>query len=364
MTENEIVAELIGGTVEKILYRNTENGYCVLKLADDGQVTTVVGIMPDVSEGEMLEVSGYFDVHSSYGVQFKASSYNRTVPTNAVAILKYLSTGGIKGIGPATAKKLVHKFKEKTLEIIENDPRQIAEIKGITYKNAINFSQQLKERRSIREIILGLSNYGIGADKALSVYGKYGADSVELVKENPYCLCEEGLGFTFEFADSIAKSLGIVDDSSLRVSAGLVFVLRHNLQNGHTCLPRQKLCKVTAGMLGCNEVRVDDVCEETIYNRQLKMCRIDSREFIFLPRIYDAEYDICTKLLILQHYVYPEKAVTDKEISDIESGLSIKFDVMQIDAIKGSINNGVLVLTGGPGTGKSATRFTVKQTKR
>lgn len=355
MTENGNSTELISGTVEKILYRNNENGYCVLKLGEDGRVTTVVGIMPDIYEGESLEVSGCFDVHSNYGVQFKAASYSRVVPKNAVAVLKYLSAGGIKGIGPATAKKLVHKFKEKTLDILENDPNQIAKIKGITLKNAKSFSQQLKERRSISEIVLGLSNYGIGAEKALTVYGKYGADSVEIVRCNPYCLCGEGLGFTFEFADSVAESLGIEKDSGLRISAGLVFVLRHNLQNGHTCLPRQKLCRVASGMLGCNESRVDDACEEAAYNKQLRIDRIGGREFVFLPNIYEAEKNICRKLLILQQYVYPEDAITEKEISDIESGLSISFDEMQRDAVKSSINSGVLVLTGGPGTGKTTT---------
>ena len=287
MSEKEQL-EIINGVVEKVIYQNTENGYTVLSISQREDEITAVGIMPDVNKGEELELSGNYSVHSTYGPQFKVSAYAKILPKDAAAVLKYLSSGVIYGIGPSTAKKIVRKFGDNALDIMENNPEELSKINGITLDRAKKISAELKNRQSIREIIARLAPFGINADEAIDVYKQMGNDAPQLITENPYLLCGDKIGFDFSRVDELARKLDISYDCTERISAGVLFVLNHNLLNGHTCLPRKKLCEVTAKMLECNEWQVDDNFEVLKQSFAIKSKEIGGHEFIYLTEYYFA----------------------------------------------------------------------------
>ena len=264
MTDNTDVLESITGTVEKITYRNETNCYTVVEVKSQKQNITVVGILPFLNEGDNAEFFGKFVVHSTYGQQFQASHFERKVPENAAAILRYLSAGAIKGIGPATAAKIVERFSEETLDIIQNNPEQLTSIKGISLQKALAVSEEYKKQYGVRDIMLMLSKYKVTPDKCLMIYRRFGEKSTEVIKKNPYVLCEDGLDFRFETAEDIATDFDFDKDSEQRVAAGLEYVLRKNLLNGHTCLPREKFIPVACRLLECKESTVEICCDRLI----------------------------------------------------------------------------------------------------
>ena len=231
----------IKGTVERITYRNESNSYTVAEVRTDTKSVTVVGIMPFLAEGDEAVFFGEYTVHPSYGEQFKADRFERKTPQNSAAILRYLSSGAIRGIGPATAQKIVEKFGADTLDVIQNKPQDLATVKGITLAKAKQVSEEYSKQYGIRDIMLLLSRYGATPDKCLAIYRRFGEKSTDIIKSNPYALCEEGIDFRFETAENIAEDFSFDRNSELRVSAGVEYVLRKNLANGHTCLSRRKL---------------------------------------------------------------------------------------------------------------------------
>lgn len=347
--------EMLTGIVEKIIYQSSETGYTVLSLCNKSEEVTAVGNMYNVKEGEELELSGYFTVHSTYGPQFKVRAYAKVLPSGAVAILKYLSSGTLYGIGPATAKKLVKSFGDETLEVMENQPETVAKIKGITYKRALEISNELKSRKSTREIITKLAPFGITPEEAVDIYKVYGADSTEKFINNPYLLCGSEIGFNFLRIDEIAQTLNISEDNENRLCTGVLFVLTHNLLNGHTCLPRKKLLEVAAQMLSSNVRKIDDICELLLSNLSVKSKIINNIEFIFLTEYYLTEQSIAEKIDILKRYSEKLPPLKKEEIQNIQSNMKIELEELQLKAVETSLNEAVLVLTGGPGTGKTTT---------
>ena len=354
MSEKEQL-EIINGVVEKVIYQNTENGYTVLSISQREDEITAVGIMPDVNKGEELELSGNYSVHSTYGPQFKVSAYAKILPKDAAAVLKYLSSGVIYGIGPSTAKKIVRKFGDNALDIMENNPEELSKINGITLDRAKKISAELKNRQSIREIIARLAPFGINADEAIDVYKQMGNDAPQLITENPYLLCGDKIGFDFSRVDELARKLDISYDCTERISAGVLFVLNHNLLNGHTCLPRKKLCEVTAKMLECNEWQVDDNFEVLKQSFAIKSKEIGGHEFIYLTEYYLAEQSISQKLHILKTYNQPLPKIEENELSGIGNQMGITLEELQAEAVRATGDNAVLIITGGPGTGKTTT---------
>ncbi len=345
----------ITGLVEKITYRNPSNSYTVVQLKVGNEHITAVGILPFLNEGDMAEFYGEYTVHANYGNQFKVDSFERKAPENAAAILKYLSSGAIKGVGPATAMRIVEKFGDKSLLIIEQDPKALSTIKGISLNKAIEISEEYQKQYGVRDLMLLLSKYNVTPDKCVNIYRKYGQKSNEMILNNPYVLCQAGLDFRFEVAEEIAEDNNFDKNSELRIEAGLQYVLRKNLSNGHTCLPRDKFIPVACKLLECKESTAEICCDNLIEKFCICSDRIGAQEFLSLPEYRAAEEYIAARLSAVKNYIKKSASIEQLEIDNIERRLGIKFEALQREAILEAFESGILILTGGPGTGKTTT---------
>ena len=343
------------GAVENIVYRNEENGYTVLEISDGDDYITAVGSMPQVSAGDSVTLMGFFTNHRSYGRQFSVKSCEVERPSEAADILRYLSSGAVKGIGPSTAKKLVDEFADATLNVMENDPERVAKLRGITLKKARDFSDQLKANAGIRALMLYLGEYGISNTSAVKIFNVFGGKSVDQIKQNPYILCEPDFGVGFERADFIAKKESLEPDSDLRLRAGLVYVLKHNHGNGHTCLPKDKLILTTARFLNVSEDSLEECLEKMIFDRSLMSAEIEGQTFVFTPKMYDIELNTASRIKLLLGFPADKISRLDDAIAVCESELEIEYAELQKQAITTALTQGITVLTGGPGTGKTTT---------
>lgn len=343
------------GTVEKITYRNESNSYTVAEVKSEKEEVTVVGTLPFLNEGDEAVFYGAYTVHPSYGPQFKAESFERRAPQNAAAILRYLSSGAIKGVGPSTAERIVEKFGADSLDIIQNRPRDLAAIKGISLSKAQAISEEYNKQYGVRDIMMFLSKYNVTPDRALCIFRRFGAESTEIIKSNPYVLCEEGLDFRFETAEDIAEEISFNKESELRISAGLEYVLRKNLANGHTCLPRNKLIEVAVRLLSCKTETAETACDRLLDCFRIKFKSINGTEYLSIPDYYSAEEHIAARLISVKRYINREVTVDALEIENVERKLGITFEDLQRQAIFEAFSSGVLILTGGPGTGKTTT---------
>ena len=352
MPENLLQLE---GNVENIVYRNEENGYTVLEIADGEDVITAVGSMPPVTAGDKVVLTGDFTEHKIYGRQFAARTCEICRPSESADILRYLSSGAIKGIGPSTAQRLVREFGDSTLEVMETQPERVALLKGISTEKALDFAAQLKTNAGIRTLMLYLGEYGISNTVAIRIFNAFGAQSVERIRENPYCLCQGGLGVPFERADFIAKREQLEHDSEVRVCAGLSYVLRHNEGGGHTCLPKDKLTQVAADFLGVPHERAAECLEQMLFDRSLIGDTVGGRDFVFTQQQHLNELYIASRIrMMLSFPAEPEKNV-EKAVEELESSNGIRYADLQRQAISDALREGMLVLTGGPGTGKTTT---------
>ncbi len=343
------------GQVESIVYRNEENGYTVIELALEDEMITAVGTMPLISVGEQVKLYGTYKNHPSYGQQFCATACQRSMPENLDGILKYLSSGAIKGVGPATAQRLVKEFGADTLSVLENDPVRVAKIKGISSDKALDISMQLKQVVGIRELVAYLSSYDITPDKAVAIWKCFGNQAITYIEENPFILCDERLNISFDTVDSIAKHQNRSQDDRFRVRAALFHVLNHNKLNGHTCLPKDKLLSVTANLLQIDMVCVETALSDTLEDGTLTEEIIDEKEFIFTSLMHQSEVYISARLQMLMRYPAMKISDVDKKIENIENKDNIKYADLQKQAIKEALTKGMLILTGGPGTGKTTT---------
>ncbi len=345
----------LSGTVERITYQNPVNSYTVATLKTAKETVTVVGMMPFLNEGDTAGFTGEYTVHPTYGSQFKVSAFEKKVPQNAAAILKYLSSGAIKGIGPATANRIVEKFGEDTLDVIQNNPQALSTLKGISLQKAITIGEEYAKQYGVRDVMVLLSKYGVSAERCLSIYRRFGQKSTDVLKSNPYTLCEEGLNFPFETAEDMANDLGFSKDSELRVAAGLEYVLRKNLSNGHTCLPRDKFITVACRLLECKESTVEICCDRLVECFRLSSKTVNGTEFLSLPDYFGAESYIAARLFSVKGFIDRAVTVDTLEIENVENHLNIRFEELQKQAILEAFESGILILTGGPGTGKTTT---------
>lgn len=347
--------EILTATVEKITYRNDSNAYTVAVVKAEKESVTIVGIMPFLNEGDTAVFEGNYIFHSTYGRQFSVKAFERKAPQNKAAVLRYLSSGALKGIGPSTAAKIVERFGEDSLDIIQNRPSQLTVIKGISLQKANAVSEEYNKQYGVRDIMVMLSKYGITADKALAIYRRFGEKSTEIIKSNPYTLCEEGIDFRFEIAEDIAADLNFEADNELRVAAGIEYVLRKNLLNGHTCLPRKKFIEVACKLLNCKETTVEVCCDRLVDAFRINSNTIDKTEFLSIPAYNVAEKHIAARLLSVKEFIDSAVTVDELEIQNVENRLGIKFEQLQKQAIFEAFDSGILILTGGPGTGKTTT---------
>lgn len=353
MNEEQLLE--LTGTAEQVVYRNDKNGYTVLEMVSGDESVTVVGTLPMVSAGEELRLLGGWTSHPTFGVQFKAEACERKMPTSEKAILRYLSSGAVKGIGPATAGKLVDAFGEKTLEVMEKEPERLCSVKGITRQKAKKIAEEFQKIYGIREAMASLSEYGITPEEAVRIWKLWGNAATEFIQDDPYLLCEEGVGINFERADAIAASLERPQDDRCRVRAGILHVLRHNMRNGHTCLPQDKLLPAVSSFLGVEDQQVYEAFEALVTEGSLICDSLGERAFVFLPKLHQSEVLSASRLLMMLRY--PAQSITgvESQIERIEREQGIEYADLQKKAIEDALKLGLLILTGGPGTGKTTT---------
>lgn len=345
----------INGIIEKITYKNEQNGYTVCTLKSGREHITVVGVLPFITVGDNVKFAGKFIVHPVYGEQFSAEYFETVAPKTVAAILRYLSSGIIKGVGPATAERIVEKFGSDSLDVIQNTPEDLAVIKGISLEKAYNISLEYKKQFGIRDLMLMLNPYQISMEKCISIYQKLGTNAPEKIKQNPYVLCCEAIDLSFEKVETIASDLGISQDNEMRLAAGIEYILRKNLLNGHTCLPRKKIIPVAVSLLESDELRIEQICDKMIENLRLRSKSVNCEDFLMLPEYFNAEEYIAARLYAAKKYVGSQNFIDELEIDYVENKLGIKFEKLQRQAIRNAFSNGVFVLTGGPGTGKTTT---------
>ena len=349
--------ENLYGMVEEIIYRKEETGYTIIDVAsEDGELITVVGVLPDISAGEEVHFVGTWEQHPTFGRQFKAEVVERTMPSTAASMLKYLSSGAVKGIGPSTAVKIVEAFGEDAFEVLEYHPDKLATIKGITKEKADKISEDFKRTTAVREIMVRLESLGLTANESINVYRVLGPYSVTRVTENPYILCIPEIGISFDRADSLCQTFEVSPNPVYRVRAGILHVVTYNLfSNGHTCLPREKLLTPCAELLDIDKDTVDITMDELVSDRELTMFTMNGKEFLSLPYIYEAEYKAAERIKMMCKFPPAGRQTLVKEIDNLEKSTGIKYESLQREAIVTAVEKGILILTGGPGTGKTTT---------
>ncbi len=350
--------EKITGYVEHIVYRNAENGYTVLNLVSGEEETTCVGIFSSIAEGENIEAEGEFTEHPTYGEQFKVARFEEKMPEDREAIERYLGSGAIKGIGLALAARIVRRFKEDTFRIIEEEPERLAEVKGISENKAQEIAYQVNEKRDLRQAMIFLQQYGITMNLAVKIYQAYGQEVYTIIRENPYRLADDIEGVGFRTADEIASRVGIKMDSDFRVRSGVLYTLLTASTEGHTYLPQEELTARTAKLLEVEPEQIEKQYMDLAIERKIVMKQGETTE-IYASSFYYMEANTATMLKQLNvPYDVPDIEI-EARIRTIEKQTGMELDEHQVTAVKEAVRNGLLVITGGPGTGKTTTINTI-----
>ena len=345
--------EELCGVVEDVTYRREDTGFTVMDIFADDEYVTVVGVLPELSEGESVRLRGTWGYHATFGKQFKAQLCERSMPSSSADLLRYLSSGAVTGIGPATAKKIIERFGENSFDVLENQPERLADIKGISLKKAKDISKIFNEQFAVRQIMISLERFGMTTHECLEAYKLYGANAVDMIKANPYALCSDIVGMGFERADAIASALPEPPDRAYRVSAGIVHVVKYNLNNGHTCVPRKKLIAPSSGLLEADEDTIEAAIDALVESGRLISQMMNGKEFLFLPQIYSAEKLAAQRILVMTKFPPAGRVTVEEDIEKIEKEENIHYESKQREAILTAANKGILILTGGPGTGKT-----------
>lgn len=343
--------------VERIIYRNETNGYCVLMGQQEEEECIVVGVFEVDVTGQMLRVSGEMDYHPSYGEQFKVEKYEIIEPTDEESVRRYLSSGAVKGIGEALAGRIVKRFGKDTLRIMEEEPERLAEIKGISLRKAQELAVTVAEKKELRSAMLFLQRYGIGNTLAVKIYETYGLSVYGILKENPYKMAEDIEGIGFKMADAIAEKIGIHTDSDYRIRSGILYVLQQGLAEGNTYLPVEAVLERAQSLLGVERGAI----EPHIMNLAMDKKLVCKDACVYSMPAYYAEMNVAAMLVRLNEPLMQERETEalKRRIAAIEKEERIELDGLQKKAVTESIRNGVSVLTGGPGTGKTTTIQTI-----
>lgn len=340
--------------IEHIIYSNPENHYAVLEVSEGGEKLTAVGTFPYITEGESIEAEGEYTVHPIYGRQFSVSSYQSVMPEGADAIERYLAGGAIKGIGPALAKRIVKRFKADTFRIMEEEPERLAEVKGISEKMAQDIAMHAGEKRGMRDAFIFMQELGISPNLAQRIYDKYGPALYAILKKNPYQLAEDIDGVGFRLADSIAKKAGLAEDCDFRIRCGILYTLSQAIQKGHTWLPRAEVVREAAELLCVSGEAAEAQLAELQIETKIIAAGADGEE-IYLAAYYFMEKNTAQMLEALNIKGKSDPLFVKKRMQCIQNEEALVLDEKQAEAVQASVDHGVLILTGGPGTGKTTT---------
>lgn len=345
--------EKVTGYIHNFIYQNQENGYTVLTLhTDDGELTCV-GMMNGVSEGMIVEFSGRYTAHPSYGRQFRVETYEEKEPEDEAAIERYLGSGAIKGIGPAMAARIVRRFGSDTFRIVEEEPERLAEIRGISERRAQEIGVQIMEKRELRQGMIFLQQFGISLNLAVKIYQKYGPQIYGVIRENPYRLADDIRGVGFKIADEIAHRAGISTDSDFRIRSGIVYTLMQAAGEGHTYLPQQELTGRVAELLGIDAALIGKHYTDLAMERRIVIVSCEKEVQLFAAPYYNMEHNVAFLLRELNHQYEVAKEELDTGIARIEKQTGMVLESQQRQAVCEAVRNGLLVVTGGPGTGKT-----------
>ncbi len=352
--DNYSALDTVNGVIENVVYKNENNDYTVLEVSADDVLITAVGIIPMAFEGEIVTLFGKWIYHKEFGKQFAFDAYEKSLPSEEEGILRYLSSRTVKGVGPVTALKIVRKFSTDSFEVIENHPEWLTDIPGITMKKAAAISESFREQSGIRNMMMLYRDY-LDSSQITRVYKKLGAASIDSIKENPYVLCNEEYSIPFEKADRIARMLDVPFNSPHRIISGFIYILNYNAAaNGHTCLPRHKLLEAAAVLLEISESELEISLDGFISIGEIFSYTVSETEYIMTEQVYSAEIYITKKLISLDENV-ASFSVDDvrRILENAENRFGISYADLQKDAIYEALNSGVMILTGGPGTGKT-----------
>ena len=346
----------VDGTVHSIIFQNAENGYTVLRLLTaEGEVVTVVGCIPCVAPGEHLTVDGVWETHPQHGEQLRAVELERSLPVDEEEIVSYLSSGVMKGVGPATARRIVDRFGAATLEILEQEPERLNLIKGVTAKKAQEMAESFRRHMGLRRLMAFLAQYQLPPVLAMQLRAQYGDAALEMVRRNPYLLSTDSCGVEFSITDEIAMSMGFSADCDARLQAAVSFELSHNENNGHVFLPRNKLLLATAQLLQCAEDAVEEALDELIRQGSVVQEEIANVQACYLKRLWEAEATACARLNVLLSVDADVSRQACQTVDEIERMEGISYAAAQRQAVELAASRGVLIITGGPGTGKTTT---------
>lgn len=344
------------GAIESMVFQNAKNGWTVLEMSCDDELVTVVGHFPEVHVGDEIRVLGGWVSHPSYGRQFQAESFEPSLPATKAAVLKYLSAGSVKGVGPSLAKRIVERFGDDTLDVLENNPDKLAGVRGISPQKAKAIGEEYRRQFGVRRCMLFLQQYGVTPAESIRIWKKFGVNAIDQVRKNPYILCGNGLWIGFERADAIAEKMGIAQADPFRIGAGVAHVLRHNLfSGGHTYIPWDKLCDASASMLRVGRDEVETAVETLRQSGELAVETIAGRPAVFLPDVYRAETYVAGRLTLMAGLNPPPMGDCLIRIGEAQEKYHITYAEKQKEAIESACGHNLLILTGGPGTGKTTT---------
>lgn len=347
----------ITGYVDHIVYQNSDNGYTVMTLVAEGEEVTCVGMCKGLGQGENISAEGEYIEHPVYGRQFKIQTYETVAPTDRAGMERYLGSGAIRGVGEALAARIVKKFGDDTFRIIEEEPERLAEVKGISERKAQEIAVQMEEKKDLREALVYLQQYGISNTLAVKIYNTYGMEMYSVMRENPYRLAEDVSGVGFRIADEIAGRIGIHTDSDYRIRSGILYTLLQAVGEGHCFLPLELLLHRAAELLGVSEENIRPQVDNLIMDRKL----VAKGDAVFAAAYYYAELN-CANMLrnlnipMLEAENLPAQDMAiRKRLERMAENLSMELDELQLKAVEESIKNGLFILSGGPGTGKTTT---------
>ena len=344
------------GTVHSIIFQNAENGYTVLRLlTEEGEVITVVGCIPCVAPGEHLAVSGVPETHPQHGEQLRAVELERSLPEDEEEIFSYLSSGICKGVGPATARRIVERFGAETLDVLEREPERLTTLKGVTARKAQEIAESFRQHMGLRRLMAFLAQFQLPPVLAMELRRQYGDAALEKVRENPYLLSGEACGVEFSVTDGIAMGMGLAADSDQRLQAAVTFELSHNENNGHVFLPRNKLISATTQLLDSGAELVEQALDSLIERGAVVQEQVAHVEACYLRRLWEAECSACIRLAGLLAADTDRSAQAGRAVDELEAQQGITYAPLQRQAVELAARTGVLVLTGGPGTGKTTT---------
>lgn len=356
----------LSGYVESITFRNEENGYTVLTLSYGKKEIKCTGNFGYISEGEYLEIEGEEVFHDIYGEQIKVTSYKVIPATDELSLKKYLGSGAIKGLGAVLANRIVDKFGEDTLRIVEEEPERLAEIRGITIRKAMDICEQVEEKKDMRDVMIFLQGYGISPTLSNKIYTMYGQKVYDIIKTNPYKLADDLSGIGFKTADEIARRAGVEVNASIRIKSGMCYALSDASVSGHTYLPKEKLVEKTINLLGLrdqylnadgtyNMDLLDNCFTELVLEKKLILKNIEEKDAVFLSTYYYTELNIARMLLELNISTPEDDYIMGVKLDTIEKLSGVELDDLQRKAVIETQNNGITIITGGPGTGKTTT---------